>query len=90
MLGDCRQHGTKSQQEISSSPKSRATQREMWEAPSREYTETPREVAMDKPRHPQVIRPWKTQQTRKNKWSAPPTTGSRPERSKKPSIRKHD
>ena len=25
---------------------------------------------MDKPRHPQVIRPWKTQQTQKNKWSA--------------------
>jgi hypothetical protein len=46
---------------------------------------------MEKPRHPQVIRPWKTEQhTKKNKWSAPPTTGSRPERSKKPSIRKHD
>jgi hypothetical protein len=24
---------------------------------------------MDKPRHPQVIRPWKTQQTQKNKWA---------------------
>jgi len=38
---------------------------------------------MDKPRHPQVIRPWKTQQTQKNKWSAPPTTKPRRESSKK-------
>lgn len=27
---------------------------------------------MDKPRHPLVIRPWKTQQTQRNKWIAPP------------------
>jgi hypothetical protein len=27
---------------------------------------------MDRPRHPQVIRPWKTQQVQKKKWSAPP------------------
>jgi hypothetical protein len=26
---------------------------------------------MDKPRHPLVIRPWKTQQTKKNKWNVP-------------------
>jgi len=26
---------------------------------------------MDKPRHPLVIRPWKTQQTQRNKWNAP-------------------
>ena len=38
---------------------------------------------MDKPRHPQVIRPWKTQQTQKNKWSAPPKKELRQERSKK-------
>jgi len=38
---------------------------------------------MDKPRHPQVIRPWKTQQTQKNIWRAPPATGPRRERSKK-------
>jgi hypothetical protein len=43
---------------------------------------------MDKPRHPQVIRPWKTQETQKNKWSPPPSEPRR-ERSKKPSIRKH-
>ena len=29
---------------------------------------------MDKSRHPQVIRPWKTSRpTQKNKWSSPPT-----------------
>jgi hypothetical protein len=44
---------------------------------------------MDKPRHPQVIRPWKSQQTQKNKWSAPPATEPRRERSKKPSTPKH-
>lgn len=27
---------------------------------------------MDKPRHPLVIRPWKTQQTNRNKWNALP------------------
>jgi RimJ/RimL family protein N-acetyltransferase len=27
---------------------------------------------MDKPRHPLVTRPWKTQQTQRNKWNAPP------------------
>ena len=27
---------------------------------------------MDKPRHPQVIQPWKTQQTQRTKWIAPP------------------
>ena len=40
---------------------------------------------MDKPRQPQVIRPWKTQQTQKNKnkWSAPRTTEPRRERTRK-------
>ena len=38
---------------------------------------------MDKPRHPQVIRPWKTQQTQKNKGSALPKTELRQERGKK-------
>jgi hypothetical protein len=27
---------------------------------------------MDKPHHPLVIRPWKTQQTQRTKWIAPP------------------
>jgi hypothetical protein len=27
---------------------------------------------MDKPRHPLVVRPWKTQQTQRNKWNAAP------------------
>jgi hypothetical protein len=31
-----------------------------------------REVDMDKPRHPQVIRPWKIQQTKQTKYNAPP------------------
>jgi hypothetical protein len=44
---------------------------------------------MDKPRHPQVIRPWKTQQIKKSKWSAPRTTEPRQERSKKLSTSKH-
>lgn len=52
-------------------------------APRWEYTETLREVAMDKPRHPQVIRPWKTQQTQKNKWSPPPLREPQRERGKK-------
>jgi hypothetical protein len=52
-------------------------------APSREYTEALREVAMDKPRHPQVIRTWKTQQTQKSRLSAPRATEPRRERSKK-------
>jgi len=43
---------------------------------------------MDKPRHPQVIRPWKTNQTQKNKWRSLTTTGQRGERSKKPSTNK--
>ena len=43
---------------------------------------------MDKPRHPQVIRPWKTQQTQKIKWSAPPTAELRREPSKKRSTPK--
>jgi hypothetical protein len=47
-----------------------------------------REVAMDKPRHPQVIRPWKTLQTQSSKWSAPPTAKRWQERSKKPSTPK--
>lgn len=50
---------------------------------TREYTEALQEVAMDKPRHPQVIRPWKTCQTQKSRWSAPPTTEPRRERGKK-------
>ena len=32
---------------------------------------TSREVAMDKPRHPQVIRPWKIQPFEKAKFQAP-------------------
>ena len=48
-------------------------ERHMGGASRGEYTETLREVAMDKPRHPQVIRPWKTQQTQKGRWSARPT-----------------
>jgi hypothetical protein len=48
----------------------------------REYTETLREIAMDKPRHPQVIRPWETQQTQKTKWSEPRTKKPRRERTK--------
>ncbi len=39
---------------------------------------------MDKRRHPQVIRPWKTQQTQKRKWSAPALGEPRRDRSKKP------
>ncbi len=58
-------------------------------APPRGYPEALREVALDKPRHPQVIRPWKTQQTQKGKWSAPRTTEPRRERSKKLSTPKH-
>jgi len=40
---------------------------------------------MDKPRHPQVIRPWKIQQTQKtkNKGSVPRTTEPRRERTRK-------
>jgi len=38
---------------------------------------------MDKPRHPKVIRPWKTEQTQKNKWSPLPTTEPRRERTRK-------
>ena len=60
-------------------------ERGMGGPPRREYTETLGEAAMDKPRHPQVIRPWKTQQTRKSKWSAPPAAEPRKEHSKKPS-----
>jgi hypothetical protein len=44
---------------------------------------------MDKPRHPQVIRPWKTQQTQKSKCSAPHTEQLRQERSKKFRAPKH-
>jgi hypothetical protein len=57
-------------------------------APRREYTETQREIAMDKPRHPQVIRPWKTQQTQKSRWSARPTVEPPRERGKKRSTPK--
>lgn len=39
---------------------------------------------MDKPRHPQVIRPWKTQHIQRTKWSAPPSTERRRDRGKKP------
>ena len=31
-----------------------------------------KEARMDKPRHPLVIRPWKTRQTQQQKWSARP------------------
>ncbi len=44
---------------------------------------------MERSRHPQVIRPWKTQQTQKSKWSAPRTTELRRERSKRFSTPKH-
>jgi len=43
---------------------------------------------MDKPRHPQVIRPWKTRQIQKNKWSARPTAEPQRERSKRRSTPK--
>ena len=43
---------------------------------------------MDKPRHPQVIRPWKTQQTQKGRWSARPTLEPPREHGKKPSTPK--
>ena len=51
--------------QVSVRPGGLAAHRRVWEAPSREYTETLREVAMEKPRHPQVIRPWKTEQHKK-------------------------
>jgi hypothetical protein len=35
----------------------------------REYTEDEVEAAMDKPHHPLVIRPWKTQQIKQKKWN---------------------
>ena len=38
---------------------------------------------MDKPRHPQVIRPWKTRETPKNKWGSPPTKELQRERGEK-------
>jgi hypothetical protein len=38
---------------------------------------------MDKPRHPQVIRPWKTQRPQKNKWNPPPMREPQRERDKK-------
>jgi len=38
---------------------------------------------MDRPRHPQVIRTWKTEQARKNKWLAPPKKEPRGQRDKK-------
>jgi hypothetical protein len=37
----------------------------------REYTEDEVEAAMDKPHHPLVIRPWKTQQIKQKKWNTP-------------------
>jgi hypothetical protein len=43
---------------------------------------------MDKPRHPQVIRPWKTHQIQKSKWGAPSRIEPRLEQSKKPSTAK--
>jgi hypothetical protein len=44
---------------------------------------------MDKPRHPQVIRPWKTRQIKKDKWNALQSTEPRRERSKKlPSFKR--
>jgi len=53
------------------------------------YAGTFEEVEMDKPRHPQVIRPWKAGETKKKKWSAPPAMGSKRERGKKPLVPKH-
>jgi hypothetical protein len=44
---------------------------------------------MDKPRHPQVFRPWKTRQTQKMKFNAAPTSDSRGIRNKKPFVQKH-
>jgi len=43
---------------------------------------------MDKSHHPQVIRPWKIQQTQKGRWSAPPTAELRREHSKKRAAHK--
>ena len=40
------------------------------------------EVFMDKPRHPQVTRPWKTGPAKKDMQRVPPTTEPRRERSK--------
>jgi hypothetical protein len=44
---------------------------------------------MDKPRHPQVIRPWKTQETQKTKWNTPRTEPRPNQRGKKPSNPRH-
>lgn len=47
------------------------------------------EVFMDKPRHPQVIRPWKTGPVKKDMQRVPPTTEPRRERSKEvPSFKR--
>lgn len=43
---------------------------------------------MDKPRHPQVIRPWKTEQTQKNKWSTRRKQELRRQRTKKVAMPK--
>jgi hypothetical protein len=61
----------------------------MGEAPPQEYTQTLREVAMDKPRHPQVIRPWKTEQTKKNKCGARPKRELRRQRGENVATPKH-
>jgi len=44
---------------------------------------------MDKPRHPQVIQPWKTRQTQKLKSNAFPATNLRRTPGQKPVPRKH-
>jgi len=44
---------------------------------------------MDKPRHPQVTRPWKTQQTQTNKWRASRSTEAQQQHGKKFSTPQH-
>jgi len=44
---------------------------------------------MDKPRHPQVIRPWKTEQTQKNKCGARAKRELRRQRGKNVATPKH-
>jgi len=43
---------------------------------------------MDKPRHPQVIRPWKTEQTQKNKSTIPRKQELRRQRTRKVAMPK--
>jgi len=68
---------------------SSATDRQACAQRRRGSTLKPPEVAMDKPRHPQVTRPWKTQQTQTNKWRASRTTEAQRQHSKKFSTPQH-